>query len=457
MPEPHELGVVELRRAFLARELSPVEALDSCARRIEATAGYGAWARLALDEAEAAARDAERAYAAGEGEERPLLGVPVGVKDVMDTAGLETSHGSAMFAGRVPERDAACVARVRAAGAVIAGKTNLFELAWGITSSNRYLGDCLNPWDRSRSAGGSSGGSGAALALDQVPLTLGTDTGGSIRIPAAFCGAMGLKPTFGRVSFDGILPLALPFDHAGPMARRPEDLALALAVLEGAPAQPGEAPRRAGVWTGPPGHELDDGARAALDAAVAALERSGCALEPIEDAALDGALEVFATLQGSEALRTHGEHGLFPQRRDEYPEEIARRLEAARSMTAERLDAARAELRTLVARLDELLARVDVIVSPVAPVAPPRLGEEREVRSGSARGIRESVLPYTVPQNLTGLPACAVRTAIDGDGLPRGVQLTAARGADAGALAAAAAIFDADPELQARRPEGDAG
>ena len=453
MSEPYELGAAELRRLFLRRELSPTEALESCAARIEETARFNAFTVVAFDEAREAARAAERAYAAGDGEARPLRGVPVAVKDAIDTAGLQTTYGSAMFARHVPTRDAACVARLRAAGAVIVGKTSLFELAWGITSSNALHGDCLNPWDPARSAGGSSGGSAAALALRQVPLTLGTDTGGSIRIPAAWCGVMGLKPTFGRVATEGVFPLAPSLDHVGPMARRPEDLALAMTALGAEPLEsfpPGGG--RAAVWEGPPGPELDTAGRDALEAAGAALARAGWAVEPVDEPALDGAVHVFATIQGVEALATHRELGLYPERREEYPPEIGRRLDRAREIDPRRYEAAQEARRALLARLDELLGRFDVLVSPVAPLAAPSLGAEGEVVAGAARGVRAAVLPYTVPHNLAGVPAAAVRTAVDRDGLPRAVQVSAARGRDAAALAASAVIWADDPGLQTRWP-----
>jgi aspartyl-tRNA(Asn)/glutamyl-tRNA(Gln) amidotransferase subunit A len=454
--EPHELGAVELRRRFLARELSPLEALESCAQRIESSAGFNAFTALGLPRAREAALAAERAYAAGEGDAGPLLGVPVAVKDLIDTAGLPTTYGSTMFMSNVPSHDAACVARLRAAGAVLVGKLNLFEMAWGITSSNDLHGDCLNPWDPSRSAGGSSGGSAAALALLAVPLTLGTDTGGSIRIPAAFCGVMGFKPSFGRVSTDGVFPLAPSMDHVGPMARRPEDLALAMHALTGREfGAPGELPGglRAGTWAGPTGLELDDGARAALDAAAAALRRAGADVEPVGAPALDGALETFTTIQLVEALRAHRERGVYPARRHEYAQVIADRLERAQSIEPGRHAAAEAARRELRESLDVLLARCEILVSPVAPIGAPPLGAEREVTSGTGRGLRQVVMGYTVPQSLAGLPACAVRAAIGPDGLPRGVQVTGRPGADTTVLAAAAAIWRDDGELQARWPE----
>jgi aspartyl-tRNA(Asn)/glutamyl-tRNA(Gln) amidotransferase subunit A len=451
----HELGAVELRRLFAAREASPVEALDAVAARIDATAAFNAFTALSLDSARVAAQEAERAYAAGEDGARPLLGIPVAVKDLIDTAGVRTGYGSPMFRDHVPERDAECVARLRAAGAAIVGKTSLFELAWGITSSNREYGDCPNPWGDGRTAGGSSGGSAVALALRQVPLALGTDTGGSIRIPAAFCGVTGLKPSWARLSTAGVLPLAPTLDHVGPMARSPEDLGLAMRALDGGEGwgiEEGVEDLRVGVWRGPSGPEPDEGTAAALASAAAALKRGGACVERVEDLDLDGALETFATVQAVEALESHTGLGLWPARRAGYPPVIAERLERAAAIPPARRSEAAEERGALSARLGDLFGRVDLLLSPVAPLGAPPLGEEGAVTSGTVTGLRDAVLGYTVPHSLAGIPSCAVRAGFGADGMPRGVQVAGPRGADRRVLRAAAELWRDDPELQARRP-----
>ena len=441
MKQPNELGALEMRQSFLARELSPVEVLDAVAARIEATARFNSFVTTTLDQARSEAREAERAYAAGEGGERPLLGVPVAVKDLIDTAGVRTTYGSPIFREHVPARDAHCVTCLREAGAVIVGKTSLFEFAWGVTSTNAAYGDCLNPCDPERSAGGSSGGSAAALALRQVPLALGTDTAGSIRIPAAFCGVMGLKPSFGRVATRGTFPLAPSLDTVGPMARRADDLALAMrALTAGEWPQDGVDGMRVAVWAGPAGPEPDEGTRVALAAAADELAVQGCAVEPVAELELRGALETFATVQLVEALAAHSERGLYPDRRAHYLPAIANRLERAGAIAPELHAAAVTARGVFAAGLRELLARFDVMLSPVAPIGAPRLGDERSVRSGAATGLREVVLPYTVPQSLAGLPACALPAGTGADGLPRAVQLTGRRGEDATVLAAASAL-----------------
>src|SRR6478609_5185792 len=221
------LSAIELRAAFASRELSPVETLDYVTRREE----LGAFVTLDLERAHAEAVRAEQAYA--DDEARPLEGLTLAVKDLFDTAGLRTTYGSRIFATHVPAADAWAVRKARDAGAIVLGKTLTHEFAWGITSVNRHFPPLCNPYDGERVAGGSSGGSAVALATGQAALALGTDTGGSIRIPASFCGVSGLKPTFGRISTEGVYPLARSLDHAGPMARTPEDVRLFYEALVG--------------------------------------------------------------------------------------------------------------------------------------------------------------------------------------------------------------------------------
>src|SRR5581483_6272914 len=196
-----------LLEELAARRLSPVELLDALAARIEAVDEHvGGFTALCLERAREEARAAEAAW--GRGEARPLEGLPFGVKDLFDSEGVRTAYGSPMFASHVPARDAEAVRRARAAGAILVGKTQTHEFAWGITSVNELMGSARNPWAPERLSGGSSGGSAVALATGEVPLALGSDTGGSIRVPSAFCGTVGLKPTWGRISAAGAWPLA---------------------------------------------------------------------------------------------------------------------------------------------------------------------------------------------------------------------------------------------------------
>src|SRR4051812_45442943 len=291
-----ELSARELVDGYGSRAFSPREVVDALAERIERlNPSLGAFTELCLDRARAEAEEPRPG---------PLAGVPFAAKDLLDADGVRTTYGSRMFAAHVPDRDAAAVAALRAAGAILIGKTQTHEFGWGITSVNDAMGSSRNPWDPSLVPGGSSGGSAVALAARMVPLALGTDTGGSVRIPAAFCGVTALKPTFGRTDARGAWPLAPSLDHVGLMARTPEDLALALSVAD---RRPQTADRRAAlrgvaVVVGP----------GVPDDAIAVVEGLGARF--VERALPDPARceAVFATIQLWEAARVHEQAGLYP-------------------------------------------------------------------------------------------------------------------------------------------------
>jgi aspartyl-tRNA(Asn)/glutamyl-tRNA(Gln) amidotransferase subunit A len=306
---------------------------------------------------------------------------------------------------------------------------------------NEAMSSSHNPWDPSRVPGGSSGGSGVALAARMVPLALGSDTGGSVRIPAAFCGVTGLKPTYGRVDTRGVWPLAPSLDHAGPMARTPEDLALALASLDRGPrtADRGAALRGAIVIIGP-------GVR---DDAVAVVEGLGARVveRPLPDPGRGES--VFASVQFWEAARVHEQAGLYPARADEYGHDVRVRLDTAVAVTAaEHLEATR-ERELLRAELARALSDGALLLTPVA-TTPPIEASNRD--RDANRAFRAAVMPNTVPHNLTGIPSCAVRAGFDAAGLPISIQFAAAQWRDEAVLQAAAAFFAATPEIQERWP-----
>jgi aspartyl-tRNA(Asn)/glutamyl-tRNA(Gln) amidotransferase subunit A len=409
------ISASELLQAFRARERSPLEELDAVGP------DGGAFVTLLLERAREEARAAERAYARGEA--RPLEGLTLAVKDIFDTAGVRTTFGSKIFADHVPSTDAEAVRRARAAGAIVVGKTLTHEFAWGITSVNPHFPPCPNPFDPERVAGGSSGGSAAALARGMAALALGTDTGGSIRIPASFCGVSGLKPTFGRVSADGVFPLARTLDHIGPMARTPADVALFYDVLADDDGDP--AYERIAVCPDLHLHPLTPGIQRVFDAVAAGLP----AVE------FPGAAEIYpayAALQRAEAARVHAEW--FPARADEYSEDVARRLFAAQEVTLAQYIAATEVREAVRATFSELFAHIDLLLTPIAAVPP----ERREEPSPE---FRDGVLPYTVPQDMAGLPSCAVPVGADELGLPVGVQLTGPPGSERRVLAAADALY----------------
>ena len=419
-----DLSAVELRARFRTRELSPVEVLDAVARRIAEREGeLNAFITLTLDDAREQAAAAERAYA--QDAARPLEGIPLAVKDLFDTAGVRTTYGSKIFAGHVPGEDAEAVRLVKQAGALLIGKTLTHEFAWGITSANPHFGPARNPYDPERVPGGSSGGSGVALATGMCALALGSDTGGSIRIPAAFCGVSGLKPTYGRVSTAGVWPLAPSLDHAGPMARNPQDVRLLYDVLAASP--PAGEVRRIAVCPDLHIHALEPDLQRAFDAALGALDAE------IVEVAFPNARDIhpaFQILQAAEAAHSH--RHLFPEHADEYGDDVRARLERRDITLRDYLDAgaARVAVHTSFARV---FLQADVLLTPVHATAPERIGEKSE-------DFRNRVLTYTVPQDMAGLPACAVPAGFDDLGLPVGIQLTGPSGAEHTVLAVAEAL-----------------
>ncbi len=463
-----EIGVEGLLREFAGRRLSPLEVLDALSARIETVDGsVGGFTALCLERAREEARHSEAAWQRGAA--RRLEGVPFAVKDLFDSAGVRTAYGSPMFAANVPTRDAEAVRRARDAGAILIGKTQTHEFAWGITSVNRALGSAHNPWALERVSGGSSGGSAAVLAADEVPLTLGSDTGGSIRVPAAFCGVVGLKPSYGRISAARAWPLARSLDHPGPMARTPADAALLLEAVSGSDE---DDPATVEAPLGDLSAELRRGVeglviglcaelelvplaadiREVFDATVRTLEGAGARLVEVRLPGAELIYPTFRTIQSAEALETHRRAGLYPARRGEYGDDVLGRLDAATEVTLEQYLQAAAERQRISAAFARLFRSCEVLLTPVSAGSPAPIGEETVVHLGRELTFRELVMSYTTPQDLTGLPACAVRAGFDALGIPVGVQFTAAPWREGAALRAAQGLFELTPELQARRP-----
>ena len=462
------LGVEDLLQAYTTRRVSPVEVLDAVAARIEAVDPLvGGFAALCLDRAREEAMASEAAWARGTA--RALEGIPFGAKDMFDSEGVRTAYGSPMFDSHVPKRDAEALRRARASGAILVGKTQTHEFAWGITSVNERMGTARNPWALERVSGGSSGGSAVVLAADELPLTLGSDTGGSIRIPAAFCGVVGLKPTFGRISGARAWPLARSLDHPGPMGRSPADAALLLEALAGVdPDDPatedvplgdirGELRRGAsGLVVGlcPDLHSVRvaPDVRAVLEATIRVLEDAGARVANVALPEAPLVYPAFGAIQRAEALDTHRRAGLYPGRRGEYGMDVLGRLDAATEVTVEEYLAASADRQRVRAGFARLFHMCDVLLTPVSAGSPLPIGDETVEHDGVELSFRELVMSYTTPQDLVGLPACAVRAGFDALGIPVGVQFTGPPWNEARVLRAAQALFDATPDVQARRP-----
>ena len=418
--------VAELGAAYRSGGLSPVDVVEHCLRRIEERDGeVNAWITVLGDRAVAAARDAERALAAGD-DRGPLHGIPVALKDNVDTAGIETTCASRILRGNLPSADADVAASLDEAGAILLGKTNLLEFAYGIVHPD--FGQCNNPLDTGRTSGGSSSGSCAAVADGMVPLAVGTDTGGSIRIPASYCGIAGLKPTYDLVSRRGVFPLSWSLDHVGPIARSAGDASLLLRAMAGDRLPAGHGPPaaldglRVGVVAEHLGDDLHPGVRVAFDRAVADLGGAGAAVSEATVPSLAYADDALFPVFGPEATLVHQEW--MRTRPGDYAPMTRAQLELGLLVPA--TDQVRAQrYRSLLrSEFDAVFAGVDVLVSPtvawVAPAEDPAIAGDE----GAIEARR------TGPYNLTGHPAISVSCGAAEDGLPAGIQFAGPRMSD---------------------------
>lgn len=474
-PGPHgdlvEQGLSRLAAAVRRREVSPVELVEAALDRIEALdPTLNAFVLITRERALATARRAEEALLRGE-DPGPLAGVPVAVKDVYEVAGLPTRAGSAALEGYTSAEDAVAVRRLEAAGGALVGKTATHEFAFGPTTDSPYHGPTRNPWDPTRIPGGSSGGSGAAVAAGLVPLALGTDTGGSIRIPAAACGVVGLKPSYGRIPARGILPLSWSLDHAGPLCRCVADAALALQVLAGPdPLDPQAAPAPVpdyrvaagvggsaglrGLTLGVPQAWLEDrvdgGVRKAFEAALAVLADLGAAVVPVDLPPADGMMFVNRIITLGEAGAFHAP--LLAARAEAYAPDVRARLElgqfllARDYLTAQRL---RGELAREVA---QVMARVDALLTPTLPIPAAPIGQGMWTYAGGEQEpVAEALIRFTAPFSVTGQPALSVPCGFTEEGLPVGLQIVG-RVFDEPTVLRIGAAYEAAAGWSGRRP-----
>ena len=434
------------------RERTAAEVLDEHLEKLAADELGAVW-RITEERARAEAAAVDRALAAGR-DPGPLAGVPVGWKDLIDTGGITTTYGSALFRDHVPDRDADVVARFAEAGAICVAKLATHELAWGTTNQNPHFGSCRNPHDPTRVPGGSSGGSGAALATGIVAAAPGTDTGGSIRCPASCCGIVGLKPTFGRVSLAGIRMLCPTLDHCGPMARTVAECALQLEVLAGgSPRDPRTTPVPVERWSesaamGVEGLTVGVPERYFFEHTapdIAASARKG--IEALRDA---GARVVEVDMGWParlgdpftpEEAATVWEY--WPEHRGDFGADVVRDLEAAGPMMA--VDWAitsqnRLEYR---ARMHETLAEagIDLVATPTQAFTPPKIGANEVAFAGKpAVDTTYAMCALTQIFNILGWPAISVPSGCDDAGMPVGLQLASLPWQEGYCLAAAAVV-----------------
>lgn len=434
MTSAAELAALSVQRASVlvkSKQVSPLELTRACLDRIAALNPLlNAFITITADAAIAAASAAETEIMHGRWR-GPLHGIPVALKDNIDTSGIRTTAASALFEDRVPNQDAAVTDRLRSAGAVLMGKLNMQEFAYGGTSVPSRFGPTLNPWNSECIAGGSSGGSAAAVAAGLCFAALGTDTGGSIREPAAFCGIAGLKATYGRVSARGVIPLASSLDHIGPLARTAEDCGLVLDAIAG--YDPGDITSRdrpidvelprpdlKGVRLGVPREffyaQLHPEVLEAVDEALAVLRALGA---EIREVPLEANTD--RTVFRAEAFAQHSRN--IAATPDRYLPETLAKLRLGAQIDASAYIEARRRLAESRRGMKDLFSAIDGLITPTAPVPAPRLSDYPPTFEGVLALEGSSILRNTRPFNTLGIPAISVPCGSTGAGLPIGLHI----------------------------------
>lgn len=440
------MTILEAAARLRSKEVSSLELTGESLDRIAAAnPKLNAFITVAADaaRARASAMDAELSRGIDRG---PLHGVPIAHKDLMMTRGVRTTGGSKIFSDFVPDHDADVVQKLNAAGAVMIGKTGLHELAYGITSNNPHFGAVRNPWDLERIPGGSSGGSGAAVAADLVSMATGTDTGGSIRIPSSFCGTVGLKPAYERVSRRGVIPLGLTLDHIGPITRTVRDAAVSFNAMAENPSgcvPPAHVDIR-GLRIGLPENYYFD----CLD-----LEVAGAVRSTIQNAAAMGARIVDIRVPDIDAINTVGRVLLLVEavsnlrphlaRRADFGADVLTLLDQGRLISgADYTDAQRLR-RIYIHEFSKLWTQVDCIFTPCTPTPAPKIGQTA-IQIGAVTGdVRLASTRFMRAINVLGIPALAMPCGFSKSGLPLGLQILGAPRSEDTLLRIGAAMEDA--------------
>jgi len=461
-------SIAEIAKLYRQRKLSPVELTKFLFERIDLlNPKLNAYLTLNREAAMKDAAAAERVFSVNSrrkarGIPGPLCGIPISLKDNLYTKNLRTTGGSQILRDFVPLHDAAVVATVKRAGAIILGKANLHEFAYGVTSNNPHFGPVRNPWDIERIPGGSSGGSAAALAAGLCYGSIGTDTGGSIRIPASLCGIAGLKPGLGRVSADGAIPLSTTLDFVGPMARTVADTALLFETI----ATPVNDQRRAHTSRAssrraskprigiPKNFFLEivsPEVERTFETSLQVLKKLGARLKEITLPYLQESELAGNQIAWAEATLYHQEAGWYPSSASEYGEDVRVRIEMGEKVSA--IDYLKAmELREKFMagfHLALMENEVDLIVTPTTPITAPRIGEEKISFGGAEHMTRALLLRNNRPANLGGMPAISVPCGLTPQGLPAGLQFISGL-TDEALLLELAARFEQACPLNAR-------
>lgn len=459
------LSIAELSRLIRTREISCAELTEQTLARIERlNPALNAYISVTGELAREQAALADKEIGAGQ-YRGPLHGIPYAAKDLCFTRGVPTTAGSKILRDFVPTYDSTVVVRLRRAGAVLVGKSGLHENAYGITSNNPHFGAIHNPWDLDRIPGGSSGGSAAALASGLCSFSLGTDTGGSIRIPAAFCSVTGLKPTFGRVSRYGVFPLGHTLDHVGPFALTAEECGWTYAAMAGYDPhedasidRPVELPPEgeasvAGLRIGVPENfyfeQLDPAVEQHCRAALKTFESLGAVLEPIRLPDIEEMNAVARVILLAEATAVHIRN--LDQRPEDFGDDQLALFDQGRFITAVDYLNAQRRRRELCESFAQAFEKVDIVAAPAVTVLPAKIGQvDLDIR-GETHDVRLATTRNCRALNLTGLPLLTMPCGFSASGLPAAIQLIGDAYDERGILAAGAA-FQQATDFHKRRP-----
>jgi aspartyl-tRNA(Asn)/glutamyl-tRNA(Gln) amidotransferase subunit A len=448
------------------RKLSPVEITRWHLDRISKLNGsLNAFLTVLADEAIIQAGTAQNEIAHGH-YRGALHGIPIALKDIIAVKGVRMTCGSRILGDHLSTRDATVVGRLREAGAVLLGTLHLHEFAWGATSINPHFGNARNPWNPDRIPGGSSGGSAAAVAASMAMATLGTDTGGSVRIPSSLCGTTGLKPTYGRVSCDGVFPLCHSLDHVGVLAKNARDAALVLSVIAGADSRDpasvhqsvpeysqglGENIRgiRVGCLRGFFAEDLSDEVKGGVERAVGHLRDLGAQVEELSLPLMNYVPGASLAIMTAESYAVH--ERFLRERAHEYGADVRLRLLMGAMVSASQYLKAQRFRRLLCEQTAEAMKRLDVLVAPTTPIPATSLGQELITIGNKQIAVGTCLSRLTRPANLTGLPAISVPCGFSTEGLPLGLQIIGRPFEEATVLRVAHA-YQATTEWHRRRP-----
>ena len=460
------MGAGDLSKLVQSKEISPVEIIEAHLTRIDATEPMlNSFITLLADQARKSARQAEKDIQAGR-YKGPLHGIPVALKDLYNTGGVRTTSGSRIFDTFIPSEDCTVAAKFHQAGAILLGKLNMHQFAYGPTGENPDYGHMHNPWNPDMVTGGSSGGSGSAAAAGQCTITTGSDTGGSIRIPAALCGIVGLKPTYGLVSRYGLSSLSWSLDHPGPMTRTVEDTAITMNVIAGhdpkdVASAKVDIPDYTSALTGDVKGlrigivkeyfeaPLDPQVRKAVMDAISLLESMGAEIKEVSYPMFNQSQAISSTVLMAEATAYHRD--LLEKDGHQLYEPVRQRLEAGLFISAAEYLRAQQARSIFDQQGRRLLDEVDLLAGPTEPVTAPEIMASKVMAGEQEVGVVGALTQYTRPYNINGFPAISVPCGFSDDGMPIGLQL-AGRPFDELTVLRAAHAYEQANDWHTRRP-----